>query len=82
MAAAEDQDIRLATASAERYVVESKNWRRGEFTVEYRGKDGGNLVFSIAPTKSSERAVPGGGDGFELIVDAATNQVLEELAYQ
>lgn len=68
---------------AEKYVKETRNWRKSDFEVQPQQAELGGIGFSIfyLPDKNL-RSISQRGKSFHLELDNGCNKVIGELAYQ
>lgn len=79
---ADDPVVRRAAAAVEDYVVKAKGWEKGSYQVTLNRKEGTTLVFWVVHSEDLAAKVPGTGKSIEVHVDAKTNGVSKELAFQ
>lgn len=66
------------------YLVKYKSWQRADYRLENRGPsdDGICTVVSVIHADDAHATSPGGGRSLQLCVDARTNSVVREIAFQ
>jgi hypothetical protein len=68
--------------AVERYLSESKNWKREQYRLEQKGTRDGMLILWVIFLEDEKPPVPGGGQSVELEVDLHTSRVVRELGFQ
>jgi hypothetical protein len=76
-----DPDVQRAAAAVEKFILESKGWRKDQFWVEFKYREGPTLVF-WAVHEDDTKSLSTGGKSATVFVDPATNKVVKELASQ
>jgi hypothetical protein len=79
---ADDQTTLQAAAAVDDYIVKSKHWEKGSYQVKFNRKEGTSLVFWVLHSDDSAAKVPGTGKSIEVYVDASSDRVVKELAFQ
>ena len=66
-----------------KYVRDSRGWPDGSYTVEFYGKDGDNLIFSVDYSRgdSASNFVGTEGDSFKVLFNPKTGKVEHEMYF-
>lgn len=65
-----------------RYLRRVKGWRRGEYRLENRGIDSGNVVMSVVYLADEIAAAPGAGKSVVVYVEQGAGKVVREMGGQ
>jgi hypothetical protein len=71
-----------AIAIVDRYVFAQKGWHRNQYRIEIGKRKALVTMYVVVYLEDERKAVPGGGESFEVVYDRARKRVVRELGLQ